>query len=277
MKKKQMKRYTILLTACINPNGMAMTVLQDVEERKKQYINAINFYLKSTDMAICICENTNEQLQQYFTNDHKFNDRLEFLIFDGNNYKNDYGKGYGEMQIIQYAILHSKLIAKSDIIIKITGRLMVLNLPHLITLNRVLNKKTIQTQFTNGNFIDSRLIIAPKDFYMQDLIPLKDKLSESKHIIFENLLYDAIINRKKNKYYPFFIIPKIEGQSGSYGYFYQNNISRKQQISYMYDALGNEIRFHKRCKFIKKKTYEIIIIQLIRIILKIIILIIKIL
>ena len=38
-------RIVILLTACVNPNGMSKTVLQDVELRRKQYVNALNFYL----------------------------------------------------------------------------------------------------------------------------------------------------------------------------------------------------------------------------------------
>lgn len=39
-------RIVVLLTACVNPNGMSKTVLQDVELRRKQYVNALNFYCK---------------------------------------------------------------------------------------------------------------------------------------------------------------------------------------------------------------------------------------
>lgn len=40
--------YILLLTACINPDGMPFTCLADVGVRKKQYIEALNFYLKNT-------------------------------------------------------------------------------------------------------------------------------------------------------------------------------------------------------------------------------------
>ena len=39
--------YILLLTACINPDGMPFTCLADVGVRKKQYIEALNFYLKN--------------------------------------------------------------------------------------------------------------------------------------------------------------------------------------------------------------------------------------
>lgn len=35
----------LLLTACINPNGMLYTAIQDTELRKKQYIESLTFYL----------------------------------------------------------------------------------------------------------------------------------------------------------------------------------------------------------------------------------------
>lgn len=46
--------YILLLTACINPDGMPFTCLADVGVRKKQYIEALNFYLK-TQRENCIC------------------------------------------------------------------------------------------------------------------------------------------------------------------------------------------------------------------------------
>lgn len=38
--------YILLLTACINPDGMPFTCLADVGVRKKQYIEALNFSQK---------------------------------------------------------------------------------------------------------------------------------------------------------------------------------------------------------------------------------------
>ena len=54
------KNITLLLTACINPNGMSYTVLQDPNERKIQYEEALNYYLTKTKCKIVFVENTGE-------------------------------------------------------------------------------------------------------------------------------------------------------------------------------------------------------------------------
>lgn len=92
-------RIVVLLTACVNPNGMSKTVLQDVELRRKQYVNALNFYLQETSLPICFVENTGFDMSCEF---HSYIDsgRLEYLCFKGNNYDKSLGKGYGEAVII---------------------------------------------------------------------------------------------------------------------------------------------------------------------------------
>ena len=47
----------LLLTGCINPAGMSYTTLINPEERKKQYVDAIHFYLSKTNYPIVFSEN----------------------------------------------------------------------------------------------------------------------------------------------------------------------------------------------------------------------------
>ena len=48
--------YILLLTACINPDGMPFTCLADVGVRKKEYIEAlIEFLPKKHNEKNCIC------------------------------------------------------------------------------------------------------------------------------------------------------------------------------------------------------------------------------
>ena len=49
---------TILLTACIDPKGMAFTTLQNKEVRLQQYLDALNYYLYNTNLNIVFVENT---------------------------------------------------------------------------------------------------------------------------------------------------------------------------------------------------------------------------
>ena len=73
--------YILLLTACINPDGMPFTCLADVGVRKKQYIEALNFYLKNTTRKIVFVENSGTDISSSFKD---FQHRIEFLCFDGN-------------------------------------------------------------------------------------------------------------------------------------------------------------------------------------------------
>ena len=54
----------LLLTGCINPAGMSYTTLINPEERKKQYVDAIHFYLSKTNYPIVFSENSEEKVTE---------------------------------------------------------------------------------------------------------------------------------------------------------------------------------------------------------------------
>ena len=69
--------YILLLTACINPDGMPFTCLADVGVRKKQYIEALNFYLKNTTRKIVFVENSGTDISSSFKD---FQHRIDFCV-----------------------------------------------------------------------------------------------------------------------------------------------------------------------------------------------------
>ena len=104
-----------------------MTYLTDVSERLKQYIECIEFYLCKTSInKIVFCENSNYKFDSraLYELAKKNNKLLEILQFNG-NYSQivDRGKGYGEGEIIEYALQNSKLFLQSKYFVKVTGRL----------------------------------------------------------------------------------------------------------------------------------------------------------
>lgn len=72
----------LLLTATINPNGMTFTALQDVEIRKRQYLDAIDYYLTKTPYKIVFCENSGVNIFEEIKSPDKYQ-RLEYLILGG--------------------------------------------------------------------------------------------------------------------------------------------------------------------------------------------------
>lgn len=213
----------LLLTGCINPNGMAYTTLSDQEERKSQYVSAIRYYLSMTKYPIVFAENSDTDISDLFKSEIT-SGRMECMSFFGNQNK-ERGKGYGECEIIQYALANSSLINsdKDQCIAKITGRLIVKNISAIIRWHKFLFSK--QTVFfpinSDLSFPDSRLTIAPIVFF-QEFLKAKDNINDFRNYYFEHALLDTIKREKKYPYSPFLLIPQIEGVSGSTGEIYKD-------------------------------------------------------
>ena len=220
----------LLLTGCINPDGMAFTSLNNCKEREKQYVDAIQFYLSNTYYKIVFTENSGTDISFYFQDSIK-SGRLEYLCFHGNQNKVR-GKGYGECEIIQYAICHSTLIncACDKRIAKITGRLKVKNIKTIINIHTILFSKhtTLCAINSDLSFPDSRFIIAHIDFY-QAFLKKKEEIDDSIGYYFEHALCDTIKTEKRFPFSPFFLMPYIEGMSGTKGEEY---IEIKNTFSY---------------------------------------------
>lgn len=237
----------LLLTGCINPAGMSYTSLINPEERKKQYADAINYYLSKTNYPIVFTENSGIDIS-YIFHDAIKSGRMEVLCFCGNQDKKR-GKGYGECEIIEYALQNSKLIKRSigERIVKITGRLKVKNIKMIIHLHTFLFSKqtTICAINSDLSFPDSRIIIAAKKFYLS-FLKNKDKINDTEGYYFEHALCDILKEEKKYPYSPFLFIPFIEGSSGSSGKSYTNKkLSFSFSLKYLKYALSQRWRFYK--------------------------------
>lgn len=210
----------LFLTSCINPQGMAYTVVQDSNERLEQYKKALQWYLKNTDLPILFVENTNFDITPFF---REFIDcgRLEVLFFDGNNYDKSLGKGYGEALIMEYGINNSKIIQSNTTIIKVTGRLIAHGIDRII--NRVdeicVYADWIEDMQRKEVIASSQIIVAPVLFFKEYFLPQKIMLNDSKGYYFEDLLRDSIYNWKQDKHsfkeFPY--SPQFEGVGGTHG------------------------------------------------------------
>lgn len=217
-----MKRTILLLTACVNPGEMKYTVLQDVEERKRQYKSAIDYYLEKTKYQMVFCDNSGADLTEL--KNPKYANRIEFLSFVGNNYDVNYGKGYGEYLIIQYAFAHSSFLQQASSVIKITGRLIVEELCQTEKLNRQVFGCLKSFVFVSPSALDmedSRCFIASKDFFSKCFLTASNTINDTKGYFFEHFLYDMVTHLPKSFIVSDFILPlQIKGVSGSTGRVY---------------------------------------------------------
>ena len=237
----------ILLTGCINPNGMAYTSLNNIEERQEQYVNAIRHYLKITNYPVVFAENSGTDISNYFQEAIK-SGQLECLTFQGNQNK-EKGKGYGECEIIKYVLDNSHIIlsSKQVRIVKITGRLIIKNICPIIRFHGMFSSKRTTLCMINSDFSfpDSRIIMAHIDFYRAFLL-YQEKINDSQGYFFEHALCDIIKDNHQYPFSPFFIQPQIIGMSGSTGKQYLiEPTSCSFALRYFQYAASQLCRFNK--------------------------------
>ncbi len=214
----------LLLTACVNPGGMAYTTLQDPVVRMDQYVTALRFYIANTNMKIVVCENTSTDLSYLFAKEI-LDGRLEYLTFDGNNYDNSLGKGYGEALIIRHALVNSQLINGSKgYVIKVTGRIIVENINDLINYVYSRGKNRFCCNITETFFFQS-VVMAFHPSYFKGIMDaalsmINDSAMPPRYL--ENVLAELIGNNKSIIIKPFLAPPLLKGISATYNIPYSN-------------------------------------------------------
>lgn len=237
--------FVILLTGCVNPQGMILTKLQDKDVRLKQYLYAINWYIKNTDLPIVFVENTNFNLNQYYT-DIMNSDRFEYITFEGNNYDKAKGKGYGEAIIMKYAFNHSTFIKENTYIIKITGRLVVQNISQLLyDYKKMLSnaKKDIICCDVNRKLTTafSRIVFMPYSFCVKFFFKEAERINDSQNNEFENVLSDSIHLAITSHNYRLSLFKRqycIIGVSGTTAENIENKSNIKMYIKYILFKMG---------------------------------------
>ena len=96
----------IILTSCITPNANA-ALLANTEERRRQYIDALNWYLENTPFDIVWADNSNETIEDKI--ELQYLKRIEFLSYQESS-EGIQNKGFKEWNILKfiYAIVRYK-------------------------------------------------------------------------------------------------------------------------------------------------------------------------
>lgn len=230
------KKIVLLITASVLPQEKRFLKLREPEQRLKQYLDSLRFYIVHTGLTrIVLCDNSGFGFPaaDITALAEKYGKKLEIVQFIGDKEKiRANGKGYGEGEIIEYALHHSHLLREARYFIKITGRLKVLNI------NRIIEKMDITKIYMNRvirNFhrpgknmkMDTVLYGMPKDIYTARLSDAYMSVCDKKGIYLEHVFYDRIVKNKLTVYnIPHF--PVIKGVSGSLGSRYQESIGRER-------------------------------------------------
>ncbi len=214
----------LLLTATTNPGNTINVTVNSVEDRRQQYLSALEFYLDSkVFQRVIFAENSGDDLEFLIPVKEKAENlgiEIELLEKCGSNEWPAYGKGRGELSIIQQAFKRSQwLQEKNDRVMKITGRYIIKNIDRLTNkINRILAEVVCDLR-GNLSTADSRLFVGSKRFIEEDFFPKFEFIDDRQEIYFEHVLAQAA-HFSMSKGFDWELLPElpiIDGINGTTG------------------------------------------------------------
>ncbi|MDZ4664514.1 MAG: hypothetical protein SGJ15_06535 [Bacteroidota bacterium] len=216
----------LLLTASINPaaSKTPLTFVLDPQQRLSEYLQNLEKIIETRVFKkIIFCENTHFEYDYSHIISHAKNNNiiLEALVFKGNYEKvEQQGKGYGEGEIIKYAIANSKLLDPDSVFYKLTGRIFVKNINSIVKHNK--QKEIIFIRAARKKrIIDARFFKTSVRFFKQNLIDEFEKVDDYKKKYLEMVYFEKLHDQKG--VFAFNEFPYFIGTSGSTGKKYDQS------------------------------------------------------
>lgn len=230
----------ILITSAINVSAK-QTMLTDVDVRLRLTLQSIEQW-RSTPMVshVVVCDGSGFDLGPYIKNmdTEKIGANCEVVFFNNDVAKvRSKGKGYGEGEIVNYALEHSLILREAIVFAKCTGKLWVENFVDCLKRFNGLAAFDFHGKFT-PNQIDTRFYIVNKEFFNLNLAVLHNHVDDSKGFYLEHAYRNGLKNTKLSSYV-MTPTPKICGISGSMGTIYKYNKIK----SFLRNARSEFIRF----------------------------------
>jgi hypothetical protein len=238
----------ILLTSCVYVSDKTVS-LDNAAERITYTLESVKEWLNSIPtIQIVICDNSGYDFQgeikRYFPDAD-----VECLSFLGNKVAvSEYGKGYGEGEIIEYAISNSKHISNSKCFAKCTAKLWVKD-PEIFLKNwngqcavKPVFKNIFSIRPAFISYIDTRFYAVSLDFYEKYFRGLHKKIKPSSPVGIEELFLEVLTsNNLVNIFWK--KCPQIYGVSGASARPYQNSLKKEFKENFKYFLMQKKSQF----------------------------------
>lgn len=187
----------VLLTSCIDPGNVCSVARRDPAIRLNDYVRSLKFFLLLRSIGnIVFCENSGfdvSEIREVVRLNNPYQKKVEILSFYGQPDRPEYGKGYGEMRIIDYALEHSTIIRECSMIMKVTGRLIVANAEKIGKAIGETNGVEVFCDLRRDlTTADSRFFCATPRFVRKYFMSFAAIMDESTGICFEDVLARAV-------------------------------------------------------------------------------------
>jgi hypothetical protein len=225
------------------------TVLVDPEERKKQYYDSISFFIRESPLTkIIVCDNSGYRYSEsLYVLARSRNKEIELLSFQGNTeLVANYGKGYGEGEIMQFVLLNSILIRQVEGFLKVTGRLKLINVAELLHRcnhreNYFMPISLIRPRFMVPKAarccVEVRVYYTTKTFFREVLFNAHKEVRD-KNTFFMEHAYHKAMAMSSTKVKCFSVPPEIIGMSGSNGWMFKERSFLKKMLIKFVSFLG---------------------------------------
>jgi hypothetical protein len=227
----QWDKCALVITSSVYVNTR-YTALLDAGERERQYFDSLEFYIRETPFQrIIVCDNSGyaypQSMLRLAAEHHK---QLELLSFTGDKPAMErHGKGYGEGEIMKFALTHSRLLEEVEGFLKVTGRLKLINTEKLLR-----KASHWQNYFMPVSLIRPRWLVPPaarpcvevriyyttKDVFKNVLLDAYLTVSDDLTYFLEHAYHDALA-ASAVKLQCFALAPEITGTSGSNGWSFR--------------------------------------------------------
>jgi len=129
-------RFVLMLTASVDPKGMAGVSRPSPNEREEDYRACLRYYVRNHPHIknIVFVENSGWPLERIreAVEENPHGKKVEFLQFSENEFPRHLGKSYGELLMMDRAMASSALAREARYVAKLTGRNYLLNLTTLL-------------------------------------------------------------------------------------------------------------------------------------------------
>lgn len=220
----------ILLTSSVHVSA-PLTVLNEEAVRIRLALESIGRWVKiAAGARIVVCDGSgfdfSEECEKLFPGS-----TIECLSFlnDAPSVRK-YGKGYGEGEIVNYALENSRFLRNAKSFVKCTGKLWAANFEELLSAAK--GPFACDFHFMNAGsvfsirpfHVDTRFYIADTDFYRRYLSDAYRAVRDSEGYYLERAFCDSLLNiRRPISSYMFRCPMCIEGVSGSSGMQYHGS------------------------------------------------------
>lgn len=219
------KAMLLIVTAAVQPGGnIRQLEAKSAKERFEQYYSGMEQTILSGAFSkIVFCDNTETELDAFqplaeLAGEHGV--ELELLSFAGDTEAVvRQGKGYGEGEIMEYVMLHSRLTREADFLVKLTGRLVVDNLKQIV---RKMKKNRCYFNIPNRtrrNMVDTRFYGMPAELFRECFLREYSRVDDENGYFLEHV-YTDILSGKGIPVFNMPLYPRMRGLSGSTGAVY---------------------------------------------------------